>query len=150
MYVSMRGGRFGVMATTGAELAGTLVTGAVFMADIFIESVSPGSLGGPHASARAVRLRSDVNTLDGQRLEVRRRIFGIEHLAVEEGLLAARLGGRDIGGGNAQGLGGIAPDVLTVDLGDQRLGVIAGFIFAPADILGEEPEIVTLERIRGV
>src|SRR5258706_13254978 len=31
------------------------------------------------------------------------------------------------------------PLILPVDLADQRLGVEAGFILAPADILGEEP-----------
>ena len=30
--------------------------------------------------------------------------------------------------------GGIAPDVLTVDLADQRVGVEAGFVFTPTDI----------------
>src|SRR5207237_10200621 len=34
-------GRFGVIATTGATVAGRIVTGSVFMAGIFIESVSP-------------------------------------------------------------------------------------------------------------
>src|SRR5450631_3062290 len=80
---------------------------------------------GPRA---AVPLRSDVNTLDGQGLQIRRRILGIEHLAVEEGLLAARGGGRDIGGGNAELLGRVLPEVFAVDLGDQRLGVVTRFV----------------------
>ena len=87
------------------------------------------------ARERAIPLRSDLNTLDGQGLQIRRRIFRIEYLAVEEGLLAARLGCRNIGGGDAEILCGVLPEVLAVDLGDQRLGVVARFVFAPADIL---------------
>jgi hypothetical protein len=59
---------------------------------------------GRAARRRAARFGSDVGTLDGQRLQVGRRIFRIEHLAVEEGFLAARLRGRDIGRGNAERL----------------------------------------------
>src|SRR6202795_5301652 len=52
-YLSARGGRLGVIVTTGAAVvASTAVAGWVFMAGIFIESASPCSLGGPHASAR--------------------------------------------------------------------------------------------------
>src|SRR5260370_3791787 len=96
------------------------------------------------ARERTVPLRSDLNTLDGQGFQIGRRIFRIEYLAVEESLVAARLGGRDIGCGDAEILGGFLPEVLAVDLGDQRLGVVARFVFAPADILGEEPEVVAL------
>ena len=46
-------------------------------------------------------------------------------------------------------LGRLAPQVLAVDLADQRLGVGAGLELAPADVLGEEPEVVALERIGG-
>src|SRR3977135_4444427 len=53
MYLSTSGGRFGVIATTGAAVAGSIVTGSVFTADIFIESASPCSLGGQHASVRS-------------------------------------------------------------------------------------------------
>src|ERR1700738_891924 len=44
IYLSARGGRFGVIATTGATAAGSIVTGSVFMAGIFIESASPCSM----------------------------------------------------------------------------------------------------------
>ena len=84
----------------------TAASGSVFMACIFIGSMSPCSMERT-ARERAARLGSDVDTLDGQRLQIRRRIFRIEHLAVEEGLLAARLRGRDIGSGDAELLGGI-------------------------------------------
>src|SRR4029453_6988266 len=96
---------------------------------------------------RAARFGSDLNTLDRQRLQIRSRIFRIEHLAVEEGLLAARGRSRNVGSGDSHRLGSLFPEILTVDLGDQRLGVEARFILAPADVLSEEPEIVALERI---
>src|SRR6266702_6670851 len=99
---------------------------------------------------RAALPGSNFNTLDGQVLQIRSRVFRIEHLAVEEGLLAARGRGRDFGSGNAELLGGLLPEILTVDLADQRLRVEAGFVLAPADILGEEPEVMALERIGGV
>ncbi len=47
---------------------------------------------------------SDLDTLDRQALEVRVRIFRIEHLAVEEGLLAARRRGRNVGRRDAERL----------------------------------------------
>src|SRR5436190_9245342 len=142
IYFSARGGRFGVIATTGAAVvAGTMATGSLFIAGMFIESVSPCSMDGTERE-RAVPLRSNVNTLDGQRLQIRRRIFRIEYLAIEEGFLAARGGGRGVRGGDAEFLRGVLPEVFAVDLGDQRLGVVARFIFPPADILGEEPQIV--------
>src|SRR6185295_19722216 len=93
---------------------------------------------------------SDLRALDRKALEVGDRIFRIEDLAVEEGLLAARGGGRNVGGWDVQFLGGLAPDVLAVDLADQRLGVGAGLELAPADILGEEPEVMALERVGGM
>src|ERR1700716_2207760 len=105
-YLSARGARLGVIVTTGAAEAGS--TAAVvsdFIAGIDIESASPCSKES-RTQVHAASLGSDVNTLDGQGLQVRRRIFGIEHLAVEEGLLAARGRGRDIGSGNAEFLGG--------------------------------------------
>src|SRR3954471_4316777 len=94
--------------------------------------------------------RSDFDALDGERLQIAGRIFGIEHLAVEEGFLAARRRCRDVGGRDAERLGGVLPEVLAVDLGDQRSGVETGLVLAPADVLGEEPEIVALERIGGL
>src|SRR5712691_973788 len=98
---------------------------------------------------RAALLSSDLNALDGQGLQIRRRILGIEHLAVEEGLLAARLRRRNIGGRDAHFLGRLAPEILAVDLADQRLGVETRLVLAPADVLGEEPEVMALERIGG-
>ena len=64
----------------------------------------------------AARLQPISARLIGEALEVGRRILRIEHLAVEEGLLAARGRGRDVGRRHAERLGGLAPDVLAVDL----------------------------------
>src|SRR5262245_21335336 len=93
---------------------------------------------------------SDLDALDGQTLEVGARIVRIENLSVEERLLAARRGGRDVRVGNAEFLGGLAPHVFTVDLGDERLGVEAGLELAPPRVFGDEPQVVALERIGGV
>src|SRR6478752_8047200 len=130
-YFSARGARFGVIVTTGATVvAGTGIAAALasaLIAGIVIESASPCSISGPLANARP-DCESDLNTLDGQGLQIRCRIFGIEHLAVEEGLLATRGRGWNVGRGNAEVLGRLLPEVLTVDLGDQRLGVVAGLV----------------------
>src|SRR5206468_5652573 len=56
--------------------------------------------------------RLDFGALDAEALEVGRRIFRIEDLAVEEGLLAARLRRRDIGRRDLELLGGLAPKVF--------------------------------------
>src|SRR6185369_10179833 len=95
------------------------------------------------------RAPSDFDALDRERFQIGSRIFGIEHLAVEEGLLAARGGGWNLRGCDTEGLGSIAPHVFAVDLADQRLAVEGSFIFAPSDVLGHEPEIMALERIGG-
>src|SRR6185312_2455134 len=97
------------------------------MAVIDIERRSPLSGDGPRLSYARPCSKSDVNTLDRQRLQIGRGIFGIEHLAVEEGLLAARGRGRDIGRGNAELLRRVLPEILAVDLSDQRLGVVTRF-----------------------
>src|ERR1700712_3230373 len=94
--------------------------------------------------------RSDLDALDGEALEIGRRIFRIENLAVEEGLFAARRGRWNVRRGDVELLGGLFPKVLAVDLGDQRLGVEGRVILAPADILGDEPEVVALVRIARV
>ncbi len=121
MYFSARGACFGVIVTTGAAVVGE-VTGiavavaSVFIACIDIEIVSPRFDGAGRCMLRAARFGSDLNTLDRQRLQIRSRIPGIEHLAVEEGLLAARGRGRNIGSGNAQLLGGVLPEIFAVHL----------------------------------
>src|SRR6185436_14119754 len=66
-------------------------------------------------------------------LEVVHRVLRVENLAVEEGLLAAGLRGRDLVRRHRQRLGGLAPHVLAVDLADQRFGVGADLELAPAD-----------------
>src|SRR4029077_10305881 len=104
--------------------------------------------GGP--PAQAAPQTSNLDPLDVEALEVSAGIVRIEDVAVEKGFLAARFRGRDIGGCQVERLGRVAPKILAVDLGDQALRVVSRFIFSPTDIFGEEPEIVTLERIRGV
>src|SRR4026209_1615471 len=102
-------------------------------------------------SPRSVaRTRSHFDAFDRQALEVGAGVVGVEHLAVEEGLLAARRRGRDVGRGQRQRLCGIAPDIFAIHFVYERLGVRTGLELAPADVLGDEPEIVTLEWIGGV
>src|SRR5882724_6215097 len=65
IYLSARGGRLGVIVTTGAAVvASTAVAGSVFMAGIFIESASPCSLGRPHASARSGLDQTSTRLMD--------------------------------------------------------------------------------------
>src|SRR5262245_28908617 len=101
-------------------------------------------------AAEAARARSRFEALDGEALEISARVRRIEDLAVEEGLLAARSGSGNVGRRHRELLGGGAPEVLTVDLLDQRLAVERRLEFAPTDILGDEPEVMALERIGGV
>src|SRR5205809_704358 len=88
--------------------------------------------------------------LDRQTGEIGGRILGIEDLPIEEGLYAARRSSGDLIGRDADRRRRPAPEVLAVDLRDQRFGVEVGWQVAPALILGQEPEIVASERIRGV
>src|SRR3954453_3718034 len=150
-YFSDRGADFGFIVTTGAAMPGEVTGMAVAVASLFIACIDI-EIGSPRFNERAARLPrgpagSDFDTLDGKRLQIRRWIFRIEHLAVEEGLLAAGGRGRNIGRRNAELLGGVLPEVFAVHLFDQRLAVEAGLVFAPADILRHEPEVMALERI---
>src|SRR5262245_31877347 len=90
---------------------------------------------------------TDLGALDREALEVGAWIVGIENLAVEEGLLAARGRGRNLVGRHTEILCGLAPKVLAVHLLDERLGIEVRFELAPADVFGEEPELVALERV---
>jgi hypothetical protein len=74
----------------------------------------------------------------------------IEDFAVEEGLLAAGRRGRDIARRHAERFRRVAPQILAVDLSDQTLGVVVRLELAPANVLGEEPEVMALERIGGL
>src|ERR1041385_2351116 len=85
---------------------------------------------------------ADFCALDRQALQVGDRIFRIEHLAVEERLLATRLGRGNLVGRDGELLGGVAPNVFAIDLRDESFRVGADLELAPADILGEEPEVV--------
>src|SRR5262245_22147718 len=129
------GGRFGASGRTFASVAGNGGAGCAFTSGMFIAWILPAADS------------SDFSALDGEALEVGARVVGIEHLAVEEGLLAARGRFRDLVGRHAEVLGGRPPDVLAVDLLDQRIGIDVGLELAPADILGDEPGVVALERV---
>src|SRR4051794_9575438 len=93
---------------------------------------------------------SNLSPFDRKALEIGQRIFGIEYLAVEERLLAARRRGWNVGSLDREFLGGGAPDVFAVDLVYEGLHVGLRFELAPADILGDEPKIMALEWIGGV
>ena len=88
--------------------------------------------------------------LMGRLAEIGLRIVRIEDLAVEEGLLAAAVAGRDVACRDAERLGRLAPEIGAVDLVDERLGVGVRLELAPADVLGDEPQVVRLEREGGV
>src|SRR5471030_974334 len=67
-YLSARGGRLGVIVTTGAAAFASAATGSVLMAGIFIARVSPYRRGGSRAGARSL-VSSRVYTFDRKRLE---------------------------------------------------------------------------------
>src|SRR5262249_13866295 len=134
---------------TSAVAAGNGVTDAVLRAGMFMRVISVGKAGRGRPSGGPLR-RSHLDALDGEALEISRRILRIEHFAVEEGLLAARGRGRDIGGRHRERLCGLAPEILAIDLAHERLGVGRRLELAPTNVLGEEPEVVTLEWIGGV
>src|ERR1700687_3280706 len=79
---------------------------------------------------RNMRLRSHLDALDRQALVVGGGLVGIEHLAVEERLLAARGRRRNVRGGDAESLGGLAPQILAVHFPDERLAVETGLVLA--------------------
>ena len=115
-----------------------------------ISAVAPGT-GHGGRDGRGVGLacsRHHATFLICRRGEIGLGIRGIEHLAVEEGLLAARRGLGNVGVGGADVLGGLAPQVLAIDLADDRLGVEVSRQLAPALVLGEEPQLVALVGIR--
>src|SRR5712672_926092 len=98
--MTLEGG--GRVAVTAAGLAGAAIMGSVLTKGMFIAWLS----------ASSVTSGSHLDALDRQALEIGRGVGGIEHLAVEKGLLAARGRRRDIGGDDAERLGGLAPQVL--------------------------------------
>src|SRR5262249_14361119 len=100
---------------TSAVAAGNGVTDAVFGAGMLMRVISVGKAGRGRPSGGPLR-RSHLDALDGEALEISRRILRIEHFAVEEGLLAARGRGRDIGGRHRERLCGLAPEILAIDL----------------------------------
>src|SRR3954463_2425488 len=106
-----------VTISAAATAAGALAAVAsVFMADIDIAGISPLWLAGPRGRMRNPST-SNLDALDRQRLQIGTGIFGVEHLAVEERLLAARGRRRDVGCRHAKLLGSFLPEILAVDLG---------------------------------
>src|SRR5690606_30928066 len=99
---------------------------------------------------RGARAASAAYGLDREAVEVGHRVLGVEHLAVEEGLQPARGRGRDVARRHTQFLRGLAPQVLAVHLAHPGLHVEVLGQIAPADVLGEEPQVVALEGVRGL
>src|SRR5581483_10581868 len=139
---------FGNRGASGSTLASvcTATALAVLTAGLFIQISWRKRTGRP--LPERPRGGSDFPALAGETLEIGRRVFGIEDFPVEESFLAARLRSGDVG--HAELLRGFAPEILAVHFSDQRLRVEIRFEFSPANVLGEKPEIVALERIRGV
>src|SRR4051812_10166546 len=138
---------FGVDNRSTVAVAGETATdGSVLTRGMVIQrSPSPREASGSRRAA--ARARSHLDALDRQALEVGARVLGVEDLAVEEGLLAARRRFRDVGCRQRHRLGGGAPEILAVHFVYKCLGIHARLELAPADVFGDEPEIVTLERI---
>src|SRR3954468_10850829 len=136
-------GRFGAASgRTTAVAFGKATAVSVLITGICISEFLVSMLG-----AHAAQARLNLHAFDREALEIGGRIFRIEDLAVEEGLLAARGRGRDFRRRDGQLLRRLPPQVLAVHLANERLDVVASLVLAPADVLGEEPEIVALERI---
>ena len=77
------------------------------------------------AAARAAGRRSG-HALIVEAVEIGGRVVRVENLAVEEGLDAARWRSRNIGCGDAEIFGRLAPQILAVDLVDQALMSVSG------------------------
>src|SRR5437762_3578350 len=79
----------------------------------------PSPISSRACSWRCFSFASHFGALDRQALEVGHGVFGVEDLAVEEGLLAARGRRGDLLRGNVQRLCGLAPQILALDFLDQ-------------------------------
>ena len=105
---------------------------------------------GPSRGA-AASSHSDFDALDRQALEVGASdSSGSNTLPSKKVSLPREVDAGMSAAGDRQRLGGLAPQVLAVDLVDQRLDVGGRLELAPADVLGDEPGVVALERIGGV
>src|SRR5262245_22824250 len=147
---STRGARGGVAlrgsaVTTPARRCGCAGAASTLMAIRFMSCISEQE----RAAARGSPLGSGFQALDRQAFQVVCGVVGIEDLAVEEGLLAARGRGRDDSGWQRQLARRLAPEVLTVDLSDQGLGIKRWLEFAPTHVFADEPQVVALEGIGG-
>src|SRR5687767_6452 len=101
-------------------------------------------------SDRAVELIASARALDREACEIRLGIRGVEHLAVEERLDAARRRPRDLRRRHAELLRGLAPQVLAIDLRHEPRQVVVAVELAPTHTLDEEPELVAPVWIRRV
>src|SRR5262245_43651241 len=81
------------------------------------------------ASSSSISGDASRDLLDRKALEIGFGVLRVEDLAVEERLLAARLARRRR---DTQCLRRLAPEILAIDLGDQRLGVEVHRLIAPA------------------
>src|SRR5258707_265892 len=113
-------------SSSGRRLSALRVAAAITLASSRPPGISRAepidTLPGSTLSKTDIML-SGSDALDRERLEVGVGIGGIEDLAVEQAFLAARRGGRDLRIRHAERLGRLAPDVLAVDLVDERLAV---------------------------
>src|SRR5262245_58945488 len=90
------------------------------------------------------------DALDREALEVLLRFRRIEHFAIEEFFDATRRRLWNLGRRHLELLRRRPPQVLAIDLRDQRLEVFLARELAPSDILREEPQLVALVWIRCV
>src|SRR5262245_25994369 len=96
MRVCQRRGFATLSRSTSAAAAGlAMLRASPFRTGMFIRCFSVDR---EMRAAEAARRRSHFKALDGEALEIGAGIVGIEDFAVEEGLLAARCRGRNVGG----------------------------------------------------
>src|SRR3981081_23844 len=124
---------FGVDNRSTVAVAGEIATDGSILTRGRVIQRSPSPRAGKARAARRARPRSTLDAFNGQTLEVGARIVGIEYLAVEEGLLAARGRTWDVGRGQRQRLCSVAPEILAIHFVYEGLGVRARVERAPAD-----------------
>ena len=96
------------------------------MAGMVIEVYLRVAMDGPRASARGP-LGSDLDALDRQAIfRYAAGFSGSNTLPSKKVSLPREVEAGMSAAGDAELLGGLPPEVLAVDLGDQRLGVVAG------------------------
>src|SRR6185295_1958445 len=101
-------------------------------------------------AAHAAGAAPASDPLDREALQVLLGLRGIERFGIEEFFDATRRRPGDLRRRHLQLLRRRPPQVLPVDLRDQRLEVFRARELAPSDILREEPQLVALVWIRCV